>query len=340
MSRIGSTELASARTTPEAPELQGMFALMREQQVQAVAMELSSHALAVGRVDGCRFDAAVFTNLTRDHLEVHATMEDYFAAKASLFRAGRAALGVINCDDPAGRRILDSAEIPMTTFGSGADAQWRAEDVSPRPDGSDFRLVGPDGALDASVGFAGDFNVMNAVGAIAALAATGVPVADAVRGIAAMSVIPGHMEPVDEGQPFTALVDFAHTPEAVQRLLQAVRQVTPGRVIVVLGCGGDRDPGKRPLMGQAAVAGADLAVFTSDNPRSEDPLAILAQMGPGAEVEPDRRAAIALAVSRAGEGDTVVVAGKGHETGQEVAGVVTPFDDRQVLRQQIQALLR
>lgn len=339
MSRIGSVELASARTTPEAPELQGMFALMREQRVDAVAMELSSHALAVGRVDGCRFDAAVFTNFNRDHLEVHATMEDYFAAKASLFRAGLAARGIINADDPAGRRILAAAQIPMTTFGLGDGADWRPADVVARPDGSDFRLLGPGVDIEASVALAGDFNVMNAVAAIAALASTGVPVADAVSGIAAMPGIPGHMEPIEEGQDFTALVDFAHTPEAVERLLQAVRTITSGRVIVVLGCGGDRDPGKRPLMGKAAVAGADLAVFTSDNPRSEDPHVILAAMGPGGVTEADRRVAIAYAVSQAQPGDTVVIAGKGHETGQEVAGVVTAFDDREVLRESIREVI-
>ena len=335
MSRIGEVELASARTTPEAPELQGMFALMREREVQSVAMELSSHALAVGRADGCRFDAAVFTNFARDHLEVHATMEDYFQAKASLFRPQLASHGVINCDDEAGRRLLASVEIPTTTFGRSESADWRPEQVEARANGSDFVLVGPGVRVKASVALPGDFNVLNAVGAVAALAATGVRVEDAVQGIASMEGIPGHMERVDAGQPFAAFVDFAHTPEAVEKLLCAVRGITTGRVIIVLGCGGDRDPGKRPLMGRAGVAGADLAVFTSDNPRSEDPLAILAQMGPGAVVEPDRRTAIAYAVAQARPGDTVVVAGKGHETGQEVAGVVTPFDDRLVLRQEI-----
>jgi UDP-N-acetylmuramoyl-L-alanyl-D-glutamate--2,6-diaminopimelate ligase len=198
-------------------------------------------------------------------------------------------------------------------------------------------VVGPDTDLATSVRLPGDFNVCNALAALAALAAAGVDTTAAARGIAELPGVPGRMERVDGGDGFAALVDFAHTPEAVRTLMTAVRRVTEGRVIVVLGCGGDRDHGKRSLMGQAAVAGADIAVFTSDNPRSEDPLAILAEMGPGAAlVEPDRRTAIRWAVEQARPGDTVVVAGKGHEGGQEVDGVVTPFDDRQVLREALQ----
>ena len=303
LTRIGDDVVPSVRTTPEAPDLQALLAVMRERQTTAVAMEVSSHALALGRVDGLRFDVAGFTNLSQDHLDFHGSMAAYEAAKASLFTPGRARLGVVNIDDAAGRRIVRGSEIALMTFGE--DADWRANEVDLRADGSRFRLIGPGVDLRASLRLPGAFN----------------------------------MELVDAGQPFLAVVDYAHTPDAVRRLLDAVRAVTAGRVIVVLGCGGDRDRAKRPLMGQAAAA-ADLAVLTSDNPRSEDPEAILEQMAagaPGAVLEVDRRAAITFAVRSARPGDAVVVAGKGHESGQEIAGTVSPFDDRQVLREVLES---
>jgi UDP-N-acetylmuramoyl-L-alanyl-D-glutamate--2,6-diaminopimelate ligase len=334
LTRIGDDEVPSVRTTPEATDLHALFAVMRERSVDAVAMEVSSHALALGRVDGVRFASSAFTNLSQDHLDFHPTMEDYFAAKASLFTPARSARGLVNTDDVYGRRLRDSASIPLQAY--GVEADWQAHDVDLRPGGSSFRLVGPGVDVAAAVQLPGAFNVSNAVAALATLIGLGLPAEDVVRGVAELAGVPGRMERVDVGQPFAALVDYAHTPDAVATLLAAVRQVTPGRVILVLGCGGDRDRGKRPLMGRAAVDGADVAVLTSDNPRSEDPLAILAEMAadaPGATVEPDRRAAIAAAVAAARPGDAVVVAGKGHETGQEVDGVVTPFDDRVVLRE-------
>ncbi|MCW2708237.1 MAG: UDP-N-acetylmuramoyl-L-alanyl-D-glutamate--2,6-diaminopimelate ligase [Frankiales bacterium] len=332
VTRIGDEAVPSTRTTPEATDLHALFATMVEQDVSAVAMEVSSHALALGRVDGVRFDVAAFTNLSQDHLDFHADMEDYFRAKASLFTPARTDRGVVNGDDPFGQRLLADPLVPLVSFGAKGD--WAVSDVELRTDGSAFRLVGPDVDVTADVRLPGDFNVSNAAAAIVSLVQAGVPVAAAVDGVAGLPGVPGRMERVDEGQPFTALVDYAHTPEAVQTLLRSVREVTPGRVIVVLGCGGDRDRGKRPLMGRAAVEGADVAVLTSDNPRSEDPLAILAEMGqPEAVHEVDRRKAIALAVAMARPGDAVVVAGKGHESGQEVDGIVTPFDDREVLRE-------
>ncbi len=336
LTRVGDQALPSAHTTPEATDLQALFALMRERGVTAVAMEVSSHALAMGRVDGFVFDVAAFTNLSQDHLDFHASMEDYEAAKASLFTPRHCRRAVINCADAAGRRILQATEVPVTTYGEDGDWSARATDL--RPDGSAFRVVGPDGEHRASVQLPGAFNVDNAVGAIATLVAVGVPLEQAISGVAAVAGVPGRMERVDAGQPFLALVDYAHTPDAVSSLLATVRPVTEGRVIVVLGCGGDRDRGKRPLMAQAAAEGADVVVLTSDNPRSEDPHAILAEMAPGAPgatVEVDRRAAIAHAVAQARPGDAVVVAGKGHETGQDVGGVVTPFDDREVLREAV-----
>ena len=337
VTRIGDQAVPSLRTTPEAPDLQALFATMRERGVTAVAMEVSSHALALGRVDGVRFDTSVFTNLSQDHLDFHPSMAAYEAAKASLFTPARSRRGVVDIDDPAGQRLFASASIPITTYGERG--QWRAAEVELRADGSSFRLVGPGVDVPASVRLPGAFNVSNAVAALACLVVAGIPLADAVRGIASLTGVPGRMERIDAGQPFTAIVDYAHTPEAVTTLLAAVRALTAGRVVVVLGCGGDRDRGKRPLMGRAAVAGADLAVLTSDNPRGENPLAILAEMAaPGAVVEPDRRRAIELAVRGARPGDVVVVAGKGHERGQEIAGTVTPFDDRQVLRETLLAV--
>jgi UDP-N-acetylmuramoyl-L-alanyl-D-glutamate--2,6-diaminopimelate ligase len=336
VTRIGVDEVPSRRTTPEATDLHAMFAVMRERGVDAVAMEVSSHALALGRVDGVRFDTALFTNLSQDHLDFHADMDDYLRAKASLFTPGRTRRGLVNADDPAGRQLLAHPLVPLSSFGE--KGEWRAEALALRDDGSTFRLVGPGVDAPAGVRLPGAFNASNALAALACLVTAGVPVADAVRGVAELPGVPGRMERVDAGQPFLALVDYAHTPEAVATLLRTVRALTPGRVVVVLGCGGDRDRSKRPLMGRAAVEGADVAVLTSDNPRSEDPAAILAEMAqPGALVEPDRRAAIALAVAQAGPGDAVVVAGKGHESGQEVAGVVTPFDDRVELRAALEA---
>jgi UDP-N-acetylmuramoyl-L-alanyl-D-glutamate--2,6-diaminopimelate ligase len=339
LTRVAGEEVPSRHTTPEATDLHALFAVMRERGVTAVAMEVSSHALALGRVDGVRFDTAVFTNLSQDHLDFHADMEDYFQAKASLFTPQRTLRGVVNTEDAAGRRLLAAQKIPLTGYGEAG--AFRAEQVRSGPDGSTFELAGPGFRVPASVQVPGDFNVSNAVGALACLVTAGIPPEVAVRGVAALPGVPGRMERVDAGQPFTALVDYAHTPDAVATLLRTVRGVTEGRVIVVLGCGGDRDRGKRPLMGRAAVAGADLAVLTSDNPRSEDPLAILqemtAELGPAPVVEPDRRAAIARAVREARPGDTVVVAGKGHETGQETGGVVLPFDDRVVLREELLA---
>jgi UDP-N-acetylmuramoyl-L-alanyl-D-glutamate--2,6-diaminopimelate ligase len=348
LTRVAGQEVPSRHTTPEATDLHALFAVMRERGVTAVAMEVSSHALAYGRVDGVRFDTAVFTNLSQDHLDFHKDMEDYFQAKASLFTPQRTQRGVVNADDAAGRRLLASPQIPLTAYGEGA--AFRAESVQTGPKGSSFELVGPGVRVPASLQVPGDFNLTNALGALACLVTAGVPADVAARGVAGLPGVPGRMERVDAGQPFTALVDYAHTPDAVTTLLRTVRRVTEGRLIVVLGCGGDRDRGKRPLMGRAAVEGSDLAVLTSDNPRSEDPQAILAEMtsglsdeltagagGSGVVVEPDRRVAIARAVREARPGDTVVVAGKGHETGQDVGGVVLPFDDRVVLREELLA---
>jgi UDP-N-acetylmuramoyl-L-alanyl-D-glutamate--2,6-diaminopimelate ligase len=351
--RIGRERLASSLTTPEAPDLQALFAVMAERGVTAAAMEVSSHSLALGRVAGTSFDVAVFTNLSQDHLDFHADLEDYFRAKASLFMPP--VVGVVNIDDEYGRRLADSAPVPVTTFSAaGADgADWRAVDVRSGADGSTFRLVGPGGVeADASVGLAGVFNVANAVGALVALVEAGIRLEDAVAGVAACPGVPGRLERVPApGLGLTAFVDYSHKPGAVEAVLRSLRPVTQGNLIIVLGCGGDRDRAKRPMMGAAAASLADVAILTSDNPRSEDPLAILAAMLNGVLgvpreergrviIEPDRAAAIAQAVALAAPGDVIVVAGKGHETGQYVAGSVLPFDDRQVTAEALERLAK
>jgi UDP-N-acetylmuramoyl-L-alanyl-D-glutamate--2,6-diaminopimelate ligase len=349
--RIADAVVPSVRTTPEAPDLQALFATMRERGVDAAAMEVSSHALALHRVDGCRFAGAAFTNLSQDHLDFHESLEDYFEAKASLFDPKRGFLpkgaghAVVSADDDYGRRLALRHQ-GAVTFGLATDADWRAVDVRLGPAGSDFGVLAPGAgdAVRAHVSLPGAFNVSNALCAVALLVQTGTDLDAALDGVAHLAGVPGRMERIDAGQPFLALVDYAHTPAAVTSLLQTVRELVAGRLIVVLGCGGDRDRGKRPLMGAAAVLEADEAILTSDNPRSEDPLEILAEMAAGARqanagvatagdfvIEPDRAAAIALAVSRARPGDAVVVAGKGHETGQDIGGVVHHFDDREVL---------
>ncbi|MFD8808062.1 UDP-N-acetylmuramoyl-L-alanyl-D-glutamate--2,6-diaminopimelate ligase [Streptomyces sp. NPDC059597] len=348
--RIGEERIKSERTTPEATDLQALFAVMRERGTEAVAMEVSSHALVLGRVDGCVFDIAVFNNLSPEHMEFHSDMEDYFQAKAQLFTPERSRFGVVNADDEYGRRLVGEAGVPVVTFSAEGDpdADWRAEDVQIGPMDSTFTAIGPNGErAHARSPLPGPFNVANTLAALVALASAGIDPQTAADGIAAVPGVPGRLERVDAGQPYLAVVDYAHKTDAVESVLKALRKVTKGRLHIVLGCGGDRDRTKRAPMGAAAARYADIAVLTSDNPRSEDPLAILATMLEGAASVPahergevllfeDRAAAIAAAVGRAAAGDTVLVAGKGHEQGQDIAGVVRPFDDRQVLREAIQ----
>jgi UDP-N-acetylmuramoyl-L-alanyl-D-glutamate--2,6-diaminopimelate ligase len=321
--------LSGARTTPEAPELQARLAELRDEGRRAVAMEVSSHALALDRVAGTRFRVAVFTNLSRDHLDFHETMEDYFAAKARLFEPRYADVAVVNADDPRGRLLADAASVPTRTYSlhdveglelgaTTSTGTWRGH-----------RLVVPLG---------GSFNVANALAALGAAVELGVDEATAVAGLAGAAQVPGRFEVVTTDQPFQVVVDYAHTPDGVEQVLKAARAVAAGRVLVVLGAGGDRDWDKRPMMGEAAARHADVVVVTSDNPRSEDPEVIAAAVAAGAaghrdvRVELDRRAAIELAVHDARPGDVVVVAGKGHETTQTIGDRVLPFDDREVVR--------
>ncbi len=334
--RLGDEPVQSERTTPEAPDLQALFAVALERGVSAVTMEVSSHALALWRVEGTRFAVGGFTNLGVDHLDFHADMGDYFNAKAMLFD-GRCSHEVVNLDDPAGRKLVKPDTVTVSAAGDPA-ATWRAEQITPAGFGQSFQVVGPQGLrLAGSVAVPGAHNVGNALLALASLAVVEIDPTVAIGGIAACRGVPGRMELVDAPGPVRGVVDYAHKPDAVTAVLAALRPVTDGRLICVIGAGGDRDRGKRPLMGAAGARGADLLLVTDDNPRDEDPAAVRAEVLAGAEghatvVEvPGRREAIDEAVRRAGPGDTIAVLGKGHEQGQEVAGEVLPFDDRAVL---------
>lgn len=343
--RVSGEEIPTQLTTPEAPDLHALFAVMREQGVEACAMEVSSHALVLGRVDGVVFDVATFLNLGRDHLDFHTDVDDYFAAKASLFMPDRARSGLTNVDDEHGRLLLERAGIPMQTFSSrGRDADWQAVDVVLGPDGGRFTVVGPGCRFPARVAVPGEFNVSNALAAIASAALAGLDPERVADGIGRAGGVPGRLEPVDAGQDFTVVVDYAHKPDAVEAVLRTLRPLTSGQVIVVIGAGGDRDPGKRPIMGEIAGRLADVVIVTDDNPRTEDPAAIRSEVLHGArrgaaEVleSGDRRQAIREAVGRARPGDVVLIAGKGHETGQEVHGEVHPFDDRVVAAEEVRA---
>ena len=332
VSRSGPVSRSEGRsgpgTTPASPELQSHLAELAAEGFEGVAMEVSSHALVQHRVDAVSFAVVVFTNLSQDHLDFHGTIDDYFAAKASLFDPTRAAVAVVNADDPWGRRLLESAQLPTRPF-SIAEAVGLELDRS----GSSFRWEGEPVRLRV----AGAINVANALAAAAAARELGVDAATVAKGLSELDSVPGRNEPVDRGQRFSVLVDYAHTPDALEQTLSDARRMAGGgRVLVVFGCGGDRDRAKRPLMGEVATRLADLAVLTSDNPRSEDPLSILDQVRAGVQrhevlvVEPDRRAAIALALGRAQPGDVVVLAGKGHETTQITGSQTVRFDDRVV----------
>jgi len=354
---IGGVEAEVERTTPEAIDLQATFRAMLDAGDQACAMEVSSHALRLGRADLIRFGVAVFTNLTQDHLDFHTDMEDYFAAKRGLFlpqRGERPAAAVVNVDDEYGRRLAEEiageyGDALVTFSAAGADgAALRAGSVEFDASGSSFSVSGRYGDLEVRMPLPGDFNVENALAALGAAVELGASPAGAAGALARAERIPGRLEPISEGQPFAVLVDYAHTPDSLENVLDAARRLTDRRVICVFGCGGDRDREKRPLMGAIAARLADVPVLTSDNPRSEDPRAILADVlagihgGPDREgliVQLDRRAAIRAALEEAKPGDSVVIAGKGHEQGQEFEdGRKLPFDDRQVAREELRRI--
>jgi UDP-N-acetylmuramoyl-L-alanyl-D-glutamate--2,6-diaminopimelate ligase len=327
--------LTGARTTPEATELQAQLAALRDDGVEAVAMEVSSHALAQSRVDGTWFRVGVFTNLSRDHLDFHRTIDDYFEAKASLFTSDRCAAAVVNIDDPWGRRLAERLTIPWQpcSFDLVSDVDIHAEWSRCSWQGVELRVP-----------LGGRFNLMNGLEAAITAQTLGISREVIVQGLAQAGPVAGRFEPVDAGQPFHVFVDYAHTPDGLEQLLLAAHEIAgQSRVLVVFGCGGDRDRTKRAPMGEVAARLADQVVLTSDNPRSEDPSAIIDAVLEGIAdrsgliIEPDRRAAIDAAIGRAREGDVVVIAGKGHETTQVTGDVVTAFDDRVVARELLEA---
>jgi len=343
---IGGSERSVERTTPEAIDLQRTFREMLDGGDVACAMEVSSHALDLHRADAIHFAVAIFTNLTQDHLDFHGTMEEYFLAKRRLFTDGRPRHAVINVDDQYGARLAQETPNAIT-FAVERDATYRANDVATDLTGSRFTVHGPDGVTELRSPLPGLFNVYNVLGALAAVRAVGVPIDVAAEAIETAGSVPGRFEPVDAGQDFAVLVDYAHTPDSLENVLRAARGLvneTPGaRVHVVFGCGGDRDRGKRPMMGEIATRLADRVIVTSDNPRSEDPEAIIEDIlvgaGPHIQHDADRRAAIQAAITGARPGDVVVIAGKGHEQGQEFeGGRKIPFDDITIARETLAAV--
>ncbi|MEB3749458.1 UDP-N-acetylmuramoyl-L-alanyl-D-glutamate--2,6-diaminopimelate ligase [Geobacillus icigianus] len=344
--KIGDRSYPSVNTTPESLMLQRTFKQMVDEGVEFAAMEVSSHALHQGRVHGCDYDVAVFTNLTQDHLDYHGTMEEYRNAKGLLFAQlgnrydeQRPKFAVLNHDDPVSQYYKHMTAAPIITYGINEKSDVTAEDIRMTPSGMVFRLCTPHGAAAVETKLVGAFNVYNILAAASACLASGFPLEAIAAALAAVEPVPGRFETVDEGQPFTVIVDYAHTPDSLENALKTVRQFAKRNVYVVIGCGGDRDRSKRPLMARAAVQFADLAIFTSDNPRSEDPKQILRDMEAG--VEPsmgayvtisDRKEAIRYAVHNAQEGDVVLIAGKGHETYQIIGDDVIEFDDRAVAR--------
>jgi UDP-N-acetylmuramoyl-L-alanyl-D-glutamate--2,6-diaminopimelate ligase len=322
--RVGGGREPAVRTTPEAIDLQRLFRRMLDAGDRSCAIEATSHGSVLHRLDRVRFQVLVFTNLTEDHLDFHGTMEDYFAAKRRLFDQAEAA--AVNVGDPCGRRLAQELGGPVVTFGLAGDAEVGQEAL----EGVELRLRGR-------------FNLENALGAIAASRLLGVRDEAIATGIERVEGVPGRFEELDEGQGFAVIVDYSHTPDSLENALRTARDLAPGRVICVFGCGGDRDREKRPVMGRIAAELAEIAILTSDNPRSEDPLAILAEVAAGApngslEIEPDRRAAIAKAVQLAREGDVVLIAGKGHEQGQQIGARKLHFDDRHVAREALRSL--
>ena len=339
---VGGERRPAPFTTPEAIDLQRLFREMLDAGDRSAAIEASSHGSALGRLERVRFGVLVFTNLSQDHLDLHGTMEEYFQAKRRLFTGAQPPPAAVNVGNEWGRRLAaelaEAHRAPLVTFGLEAGAEVWADELELTPEGSRFTAAG----IELETSLRGLFNVENALGAVAAALLLDLPEAAIAEGLAAVDNVPGRFETIDEGQPFAVLVDYSHTPASLETALRSARGLTEGRVLVVFGAGGDRDRGKRPLMGRVAAELADVAIVTSDNPRSEDPLAIIQDVLQGAgvsvEIDPDRRTAIARAVALAEPGDVVLIAGKGHEQGQEIAGVVHPFDDRAVAREALAAL--
>jgi UDP-N-acetylmuramoyl-L-alanyl-D-glutamate--2,6-diaminopimelate ligase len=343
--RIGDEIVEALRTTPEAPELQSLAAVMRERHMRNLFIEVSSHAVSLNRIGGSHFDIAAFTNLSQDHLDFHADMDSYFAAKAALFSYKYADTAYINIDSTWGKKLLEIQELPVVTVSRNTkSADWYFERIEIGARSTEIAIRGAGGVLiETTTKLVGDFNFDNLLLAIAISVASGIDPIDIAAITPSLSGAEGRLEKVDLGQTFTALVDYAHSPDSVKSVLETLRKSTTEKVIAVLGCGGDRDKSKRPLMGAALLAGSDVAIFTSDNPRSEDPAQIIKEMVSGltlsatSSIEIDRKQAIEIAVAAAKPGDVVVILGKGHEPGQEIAGVKHNFDDRLVLAAAIEA---
>lgn len=343
--RIGADVLKSSRTTPEAAELQALAAVMRERHMRHLVMEVSSHALSLKRIKGSHFAIAAFTNLTQDHLDFHHDMDSYFAAKAQLFTTEYADCAFINIDSTYGQSLAESAAIPITTISrSNKTATWHFTETHNVSRGVEFSARGTGGILiESRTQLFGGYNLDNLLLALAIAVECGIDPVELAAIAPTLTGAPGRLEAVSLGQGYRALVDYAHSPDAVSNVLAAAREFTTGKIIAVLGCGGDRDASKRPLMGAALLQGADIAIFTSDNPRSENPMAILTDMTGSltfeipSQIIADRTDAISAAVALAADGDTILILGKGHESGQEINGVITPFDDRIALARAIEA---
>jgi UDP-N-acetylmuramoyl-L-alanyl-D-glutamate--2,6-diaminopimelate ligase len=345
---IADEKLESARTTPEADDLQAIAAAMVEQGCKNLVMEVSSHAIDQGRIKGAKYEVVAFSNLTQDHLDYHLSMENYFQAKANLFATEYAKAAVINIDDSYGKKLLKQVKIPVVTVSrKDSTADWYLAKAEIKNGLYQVEIKSKSGeSLSENFALLGDYNLDNLLLAVAIANSAGLSLDKIASTISKLQSVPGRLESVNAGQKFTALVDYAHTPDAVERVIATVKSATSGKIIGVLGCGGDRDVSKRSLMGHALFNGCDLAIFTSDNPRSESAEAILKQMTAGIDlgkkglVEIDRKSAIDLAVENAQSGDVVLLMGKGHESGQEVNSVVTPFDDRVELAESIKRLAR
>jgi len=345
---IAGKNFTGERTTPEACDLQAIAALMIENKVSHLAMEVSSHALVQGRLTGSHFQIAAFSNLTQDHLDFHESMDKYFAAKAILFTPELSDVAVINIDDSYGDKLSNQIKSKVITVSRSSKAgNWHFKSYLPIQTGFEIEIVNDEGRnISGTFNLLGEHNLDNLILAVAIAAASGLTDDQISKAIQKLKSVSGRLEQIELGQKFNALVDYAHTPDAVARVLIAARKFTSGNLIGILGCGGDRDKGKRPLMGEALINGADIAIFTSDNPRSESPAEILNQMvGQSKVTHPstvivDRKDAIAHAISIAKSGDTIMLLGKGHEVGQEIAGVITPFDDRIELSKQIKQVIQ
>jgi len=340
--RVGGERRPAVRTTPEAIDLQRTLREMLDAGDKSCAMEATSHGSALGRLAGTRFAVLVFTNLSQDHLDLHGTMERYFDAKRCLFVAGEPVPAAVNVGDEYGRRLADELRMlgraPLLTFALEGDADIVPEGLELSAAGAGMTVTGS----ELTTPLLGRFNVENVLGAVAAARLLGIPDEAIVKGVASMRGVPGRFEPVDEGQPFLVVVDYSHTSDSLETALRTARGLTGGRIICVFGCGGDRDRTKRPVMGRVASTGSDVTIVTSDNPRDEDPDAIIREVLEGVvgevEVEPDRALAIARAVGEASAGDFVLIAGKGHEQGQEAGGRTVPFDDREVAQNALRRL--